>query len=61
MSAAKTGSSKRKVRLDIDLHADLTGFGSARSVTPAHRRLARSYSSPLIFGPNETMPISSDW
>ncbi len=47
---------KHKVALDIDLYADLTGWGSAQSATPAHHRLAKNFGSPLLFGP----PFSDD-
>ena len=48
MSLAKR---RRKVTLNIDLAADLTGFGSASRPTAAHHRLLGYYSSPLMLGP----------
>ncbi len=41
----------RTLTLDIDVMADLTGFGSATRETPAHRRIAKHYASPLLMGP----------
>ena len=40
-----------KERIIITLNQDLTGFGSAGSVTPAHRRVMKHYASPLLGGP----------
>ena len=40
-----------KDRIIISLNQDLTGFGSAGSVTPAHRRVLKHYASPLLGGP----------
>jgi len=46
-----TTSKARTLTLDIDLMADLTGFGSATRETEAHRRIAKHYASPLLIGP----------
>jgi H+/Na+-translocating ferredoxin:NAD+ oxidoreductase subunit B len=42
---------KRRVSLDLDLRADVVGFGSARSPTAAHHQIVRHYASPLLAGP----------
>lgn len=44
-------SKARTITLDIDLMADLTGFGSATRPTSAHHRIAKHYASPLLMGP----------
>lgn len=49
---------KRRVSLDLDLSADVAGFGSARSPTAAHHRIVRHYASPLLAGPP---PRASCW
>jgi electron transport complex protein RnfB len=41
----------RTVTLNIDLMADLTGFGSATRLTEAHHRIAGHFASPLLYGP----------
>lgn len=41
----------RKITLEVDLNAKLTGFESAKAPTRAHRRVMRNYSSPLLLGP----------
>ena len=38
-------------RITIVLNEDLTGFGSAGSITAAHRRVMKHYASPLLGGP----------
>ena len=42
---------KRTISLDVDVNADLTGFGSSMHPTEDHHRVARHYSSPLLAGP----------
>lgn len=42
---------KRTVTLNIDLNGALIGFGSARTLTPAHHKIMKYYASPLLFGP----------
>ncbi len=37
--------------LNIDLMADLSGFGSSKRLTAAHHRITKHYASPLLFGP----------
>jgi len=49
--AKKTRRARVKVRVDVALDADLSGYGSARAPTEAHHRLTRYYSSPLLLGP----------
>ena len=44
-------SKTRTLTLDIDLMADLTGFGSATRETEAHRRIVKHFASPLLYGP----------
>ena len=48
---------KYKIRLDVDVNAILTGFGSAKAPTAAHHHLAKNYSSVLFLGPprNDTL------
>jgi len=46
-----TGKKKRRIRLDVDLEARLTGFDTAKSPTKAHRRLMKNYSSVFLLGP----------
>ena len=45
---------KRTISLDVDLHADLTGFGSAQRPTDDHHKVAKHYSSPLLSGPPQS-------
>jgi electron transport complex protein RnfB len=47
---------QRTVALNVDLHAEMTGFGAAKTITPAHRLIAKHYSSPLLLGP----PVKDD-
>ncbi len=42
---------KRIIELNIDLGAVITGFGTAQKPTPAHHRIVKHYSSPLLLGP----------
>ncbi len=42
---------RKTVTLNVDLNAVLTGFDSARIVTPAHHRIMKRYASPLLLGP----------
>jgi Pyruvate/2-oxoacid:ferredoxin oxidoreductase delta subunit len=41
----------RTLKLDFDLGAAMTGFGSATRPTPAHHTIMKHYSSPLLMGP----------
>jgi len=42
---------RKTITLDIDLGADLSGFGSARTDTPAHHTILKHYTSPWLLGP----------
>jgi electron transport complex protein RnfB len=46
-----TESNHRIIPLQVDVGAAALGFGSARSVTPAHRRIMKHYTSPFLMGP----------
>jgi ferredoxin len=48
MSPKKT---RKRVVLDLDLNAEVAGFGSARVPTAAHHRIVEHYASPLLAGP----------
>lgn len=43
---------RKIITLNFDLHAGLTGFASAKSVTSAHHRIMKNYASPLLLGPD---------
>ena len=42
---------RKRVQINVDLDANLSGFGSARAPSDAHHRLVRHYASPLLIGP----------
>jgi Pyruvate/2-oxoacid:ferredoxin oxidoreductase delta subunit len=42
---------RKLVKLEVSVAAAAAGFGSASVPTPAHHRIVRHYSSPLLFGP----------
>lgn len=39
------------IPINIDIHAKVTGFDSARTATPAHHRIMKHYASPVMLGP----------
>ncbi len=42
---------QKTINLNIDIHAELTGFGSAKNATSAHHKILKHYCSPFLFGP----------
>lgn len=52
----KTSTVKKNpvmIEVNADLNAKLLGFDSAKRITRAHRRIMKSFCSPLLLGPPE--------
>ena len=48
---SRSPARRKKIKVEIDLDADLAGFATARVASDAHHRLVRYFSSPLLVGP----------